>query len=873
MAESRWSRFSRWIQQLTLRSLWQNKLRTTLTILGVMLGVGILLAINLANDMALANFKNSIDRVSGKSNLTIRPTQRDVLDERLLNSLRWIFRLHGESASRLLPGIEQTALWAGADSPQADPSAREVIQVIGMDMLGPVRENQGGMTLIAQTASPMDIFQPYHAYVGERMAKAHHLKPGDTFPLFINDKAATFTVAGILSNSELGSAYGGSLVVMDLSTAQDAFGMAGSLSKIDLIVPDELVLPIQTKLQHDLPSGLTIQRPTERSAQVEKMVKSYQYNLTTLSFISLLVGMFLIYNTMSITIIRRRPDIGTLRAIGFSKSHIFSLFLVEALLIGAVGTTLGIGFGVFLSQFAAKAVASTVANLYTGQVLDMFSINPWLLVEAFGFGILMTLIGALAPVLEATSVTPAEASRRASYESRIVQASSTLALLGIGCAVGAMMTSLLPSIFGLPVFGFIAALFAILAAALWMPLLLKFSLTALLPILKRLFKTEGRLAGLILRGALGRTAVAVASLMIGIAMMVSLAVMISSFRQTVITWVQQTLKADLWIEPASKFGSKQTGRMSPQSVAFIRTLPGVAAVDAFFEFPITYHGNPTRLGTGDFPVLAQHGNLLFMNGDTAPEVLKRVIQHPSVIVTEAFSTRNHVKQGDTITLDTPDGPKPFAVEAVYYDYSSDLGYIVMPRQWYRQFYHDERISNIAVYLQPGTNADAMATTIRQKLHGQSLLHIRSNRELRTEVLRIFDKTFAITYALHVIAIAVALLAVMNSLFALVLEARREFGILKYLGAEDRQIGKIVLVKAGLLGLFGNISGLFVGFVLSFLLIYVINKQSFGWTIRFEIPWAFLAQSFLLVMGTSILSGLIPARLASQTPAPQVVKTE
>jgi putative ABC transport system permease protein len=603
------------------------------------------------------------------------------------------------------------------------------------------------------------------------------------------------------------------------------------------------------------------------------MVKSYQYNLTTLSFISLLVGMFLIYNTMSITIIRRRPDIGTLRAIGFSKSHIFSLFLAEALAIGLIGTTLGIGFGVFLSQFAAKAVATTVANLYTGQVLDMFSINPWLLVQAFAFGILMTLVGALAPVLEATSVTPAEASRRASYESHIVQASGTLSILGIFCAVGAAITSVLPPISGLPVFGFIAALLAILAAALWMPLLLKVSLTALLPTLKRLFKTEGRLAGLILRGALGRTAVAITSLMIGIAMMVSLAVMISSFRQTVVTWVQQTLKADLWIEPASKFGSKQTGRMSQQSVAIIRHLPGVAAVDAFFEFPITYQDNPTRLGTGDFPVLAKYGHLLLMNGDTAVDVLKRITRHPAVLVTEAFSTRNHVKKGDTITLDTPDGPKPFMVEAVYYDYSSDLGYIVMPRQWYRQFYHDERISNIAVYLQPGTDANAMANTIRQKLQGQSLLHIRSNKELRAEVLRIFDKTFAITYALHVIAIAVALLAVMNSLFALVLEAHREFGILKYLGAEDRQIGNIVLVKAGLLGLFGNISGLAVGFVLSLLLIYVINKQSFGWTIRFEVPWTFLVQSFLLVMGTSILSGLVPARLAAQTPAPQVIKTE
>jgi len=486
---------------------------------------------------------------------------------------------------------------------------------------------------------------------------------------------------------------------------------------------------------------------------------------------------------------------------------------------------------------------------------------------------MMTVLGALTPVLEATTVQPAEATRRASYESKIIQASGKLSLLGIVLAGLAGWAAFQPPVSGLPVFGFLSALLTILAMALWMPLLLKVIINALLPVLKILFQTEGRMAGLILRGALGRTAVAIASLMIGIAMMVSLAVMISSFRQTVVTWVQQTLKADLWIEPISRFGSKQSGRIQPNTVAMIRQLPGVVGVDSFYEFPITYHGNPTHLGIGDFDVLATHGNLLFMDNEPAAEVLRKTYVRPSVVITEAFATKNHVQKGDAVTLETANGNQSFRVAAVYYDYSSDLGYIVMPRYWYQKFYRDNRISNLAVYLKPGISSEAVRQAIERKLAGQSRLNIRSNRELREEVLRIFDRTFAITYALHVIAIAVALLAVMNSLLALVLEARREFGILKYLGAEDRQIGKIVLVQAGLLGLFGNISGLGVGFVLSFLLINVINKQSFGWTIRFETPWAFLIQSFLLVMGTSLISGLLPARMAAKTPAPEVIKSE
>lgn len=872
------NKFLKWIPRLILRSLAQNKLRSLLTVLGIALGVGILLAINLANDMALSNFKDSINRVSGKSNLTIYPTQSDVLDEHLLTQLGWIWLIPGEEPGHFSPGIEQTALWADSNPQKTahlDSQQQEVVRMLGLDMLSAVQhnENDESMKLIAQSANPFDILKPYHAYIGENLAKKHHLKPGDHFQLYLNDGVSKFTVAGILSRGELGDAYGGQIAVMDLSTAQPAFGMQGRLSKIDLFVPEKAVDAVQAKLKAQIPLGIAVERPTQRGEQVEKMVRSYQHNLATLSFIALLVGVFLIYNTMSITIIRRRPEIGTLRAIGFSKRQIFALFLTEALMIGLLGTLLGLGFGVFLSQFAIKAVATTVAALYTGQVLDSFSVNPWLILEAFGFGILMTVIGALTPVLEATAVSPAEASRRAAYESRIFQASGKLSLVGVILAIGAGVTAFQPPVGGLPIFGFVSALCTILAAALWMPLLLKISLNALLQPLKQFLGIEARLAALILRGALGRTAVSVASLMIGIAMMVSLAVMISSFRQTVVTWVEQTLKADLWIEPVSKFDNKQTGLIKPTAVAAIRNLSGVAAVDDFYEFPVQFRGNPTHLGVGSFQVLAKYGNLLFLNNDTASEVVKRVMAHPSIVITEAFATRHHVNKGEWIELATPAGLKRFKIEAVYYDYSSDLGYMIMPRQWYRQFYHDERISNLAVYLKPGVKAESLRQAIFNRLSGQSRLDIRSNQELRENVLRIFDRTFAITYALHVIAIAVALLAVMNALFALVLEARREFGILKYLGAEDRQIGKIVLVKAGLLGIFGNISGLLIGFALSFLLIFVINKQSFGWTIRFEVPWFFLLQSFLLVMLTSIVSGLIPARLAAKTPAPQVIKTE
>ncbi len=871
-----------WFLRLSGRSLWQNKVRTGLTIVGIMLGVGILLAINLANDMALNNFKDTLDRIAGTNNLTIRPTQTDTLDETMLYRLRWLWQAHG----RIHPGIEQTALYfdpkASTQNPKttsistnSDP--RAVIQMIGMDMIGAVQADTGDMKLQSGAGNGLSILEPNHVFIGSTLAKTHHLKPGDTFQVLINDQVQPLIVSGVLSAGGLGSAYGGNLASMDLSTAQTLFHLEGRLSKIDLEVPEADLLAIQDKLNRELPSGISAQRPSQRGAQVEKMLQAYRYNLTTLSFIALLVGMFLIYNTMSIAIIRRRPEIGTLRAIGVSQRAIFMLFLGEAAFIGVIGTVLGLGFGVFLAQFTIKAVALTVAALYTGEILDAFSINPAMLAAGFGFGLLMTLIGAIAPVLEAMGVSPAEASRRASYETRVEKYAGRLGWAGLAMAAISVIAAFQPAINGLPLFGFVSALALILAVALLMPLVLRWILNTLLPLLGMVFQTEGRLAGLILKGALGRTAVAVVSLMIGIAMMASLAIMISSFRKTVITWVDQTIRADLWVEPASRMDSKQTGRMNPVAIAAIRNTPGVAAVDTFYEFPIEFKGNPTRLGVGDFDTLGKYGHLLFMNNEATGPVLERTLHAPALIATEAFATRNHQKAGDVITLETPSGPQAFKIEALYYDYSSDLGYLIMPRKWYRQFYHNDAVSNLAVYLKPHTDTEVIRQQIFAETSkpgkGFSRLLIRSNGELRAEVLRVFDRTFSITYALHGIAIIVALLAVMNSLFAMVLEARREYGIVRYLGGSAWQIIRIVLIKAGLLGIFGGVSGLGVGFALSILLIEVINKQSFGWTIRFDVPLPFLLQTLLLVVGTALLAGLIPARFASKTPSPQVIRSE
>jgi putative ABC transport system permease protein len=437
----------------------------------------------------------------------------------------------------------------------------------------------------------------------------------------------------------------------------------------------------------------------------------------------------------------------------------------------------------------------------------------------------------------------------------------------------------------------------IFGVAFMMPIILNIAMATLKPVLREMFGSEGKLAALSLSGTLGRTSVTVASLMLGIAMMISLAVMIGSFRQTVIVWVNQTLKADLYIAPLVRASSNR-GRISQETVEKIKALPTVADVDAFVEIPIEYNGSPTNLGAGDLDVISRRGNLLFLDRRNPQAVFREMQQGNSCVVTESFALRHNVRVGDFIELPAPVGagtqaegtgtgggtataPAPaiapaklrLRVAGVYYDYASDLGYIIIPRTTFAQFFPDYYSTTLAVYGADGQALDAVRQSILQAIEGDVKLNVRSNRELRTEVLRIFDNTFAITYALHAIAILVAILGVMNALFALTYEMRREFAILTYVGASVSQLRKMVLIQAGILGFLGSVAGVSVGLVLSLLLINVINKQSFGWTVQLAIPVDFILQSSALIMLFALLSGILPAQIAVRSISPEAVRYE
>jgi putative ABC transport system permease protein len=524
---------------------------------------------------------------------------------------------------------------------------------------------------------------------------------------------------------------------------------------------------------------------------------------------------------------------------------------------------LGIGLGRLLADVALGLTSATVSTLYIASAAARPALTLELMLLAAAVGVPLSLAAAWVPAREASRVPPTAAIR--GYDriaSRTHLGASAFLVPALVLALAVALAQLGP-VGGRPLFGYAASFVTIVGASLAVPALV-FALTRLVgPSLRRFLGVEGVLAHANLASAIPRLSISIAALATSLSMMVAVAIMIGSFRETVVYWVGQTLQADLFIGPGVQptVGSEQT--LSRSVIDSVRAHPAVEAVDTFRNIDLVYEGNLVVLGAGTFEVVLSHGSLLFKEPADGRAALKAAIGSESVVVSEAFSNRYGADPGDHITLDTPVGPRPFRVVAVYYDYAVDRGVIVMDRQTFVRYFGELAPSGIAAYLRSGADPETVRAEILERLDEGHRVFVYTNSALRREVLRIFDSTFTITYALEIIAVGVAMLGVAATLLTLVIERRRELSLLRLIGASRRQVLRVVVVEAALIGGASQAIGLLVGFALSAILVYVINVQSFGWTIQFRVPVAFLAQVSVAVVVATALAGVYPARRAAQ----------
>ncbi len=831
--------------RLMMRPLFHEPVRLGLTILAVALGVAVVLAISLAGEAAAGSFHSSLETLAGDNDVEI------VASGGVPESV--VATLSTQPLSlRLSPRMEDFAVLA--DSKQSLP-------LIGLDLVAEgsrvLSKAAPGSTLSAASMPTENIFSqlsdPASVWVGASLGK----QPGESLPLIINDQLILCTVRGTYPDSNGND----SAILMDIAAAQRALHRFGRVDRILIKLPANLSPEsAQAQLRPLLPTGVELRPQGTATDENRKMLAAFRWNLRLLSYIALVVGAFLIYNTISVSVVRRRHEIGIVRALGASRSNVLLAFLGEAACLGFAGALLGLPLGRLMATGAVKLMSLTVESLYVSSRPGSIEISASSIALAFFIGVGVAVASALSPAREAMEVSPADAMARGRREFTARVHKSRDLLIAAVFASLAFAAAKAPAVSGKPLLGYLAALLLIVASAYAIPAFVSFLARLASHLLAALLGVEGLLASRSLAASLRRTSVLVGALSTAVAMMVSVGIMVGSFRQTVITWMDGQLPADLYIRPAGSPAPDRHPTLSPELAEKIARLPGVASVDRLRAYEISYAGLPVTLASVDLRVLHSYRTSDFLSGRSSEEVLGELRGANTVIVSEPFTYKHNVKAGDTLNLSLGDTRADFRVVDVYYDYASERGYILMDRDTLLRYLPDPAPSNLAVFVAPNASVDAVRKSIQDAAPGHHIL-IFSDRDLRAEAIRIFDRTFAITYALEAVAVIVAVMGIAGALLALVIDRRREFGLLRFLGASSSQIRKLLLVEAGLIGLLANLAGFVLGYFLSLILVFVINKQSFGWTIRFHWPVAILLGALTVVYLATLLAGLYPARIA------------
>ena len=878
-------------RQFVLRAMLREKLRTAVTVLGISLGVGVAIAIRLANTGALHSFRAATESVAGETSIQITGSAGR-FDEMLLADLGWL-REYGQ-VSPVISGF--AILDRSSEGPlETDRGAYSkrgpALQVLGVDVLRDrtirryrlIRTQENGTEPSARELLAL-LADPRSVVLTEQLARRQQISIGNRIALLIGDTRREFVVRGLLLDEGPARALQGNFALLDIAAAQLAFNRLGLLDRVDIkLKPGLDVNATENELQKRLPSGLSVVKPEAGYDQVEKMISAFQFNLSALGSIAILVGLFLIYNTVSISVISRRDEIGALRAVGADRKLVLSLFAGEAVLLTLVGTVIGLGLGVLMGRAAVQVTATTVQTFYVAAAATDSVVRNTLGSGEVGLAFLvalpLSLISAAVPALEASRVRPIEAIRGAQRLSRTFKPSKQHLVISLLLFVLGYVFSEQGPINGLPLFGYLAALSFMFGGAFLVPNVLwlacrvfgEWRLLAIRPIgpIGAIWSSTGvafALASANLRGAIQRVSISIAALAVALGMMVAISIMVGSFRDTVSYWVGETMVADIYARPVTRTSATDEGEISDEAIEAVRSDPQVAAVYPFTTQELSYQGEPIVVGSGDFETFLRYGRLLYKSPANAADKIREAIGQDAVAVNESFSLRFKKVVGDVVELPTVNGQREFRIIAIYYDYSSSRGWAVMDKNAYSRYFPYGRPNSMSIYLRSGADANDVSDRLSEIVNAKSKVVFATNGVLRREVMRIFDSTFAITYALEVIAIVVAALGVISTLITLILERRGEIAMLGFLGATRAQIRSMVVIEALIIGTVSQIVAIIIGYLLSLVLIYVINVQSFGWTIQFHVPIAFLAQSTPLILIVSAIAGLYPAGRATSVGA-------
>lgn len=840
--------------RVALRPLLREPGRALLTCAAVALGVASFLSIRLANRAAVASFEQFTRGVGRGADLVLLG-EAGPLPEAVVVRLRpvldraWIRPILEGSFSRGTPA--------------------ETYQLLGLDLVG-FGESAGpeGGAAQAPPGDPEALGRAFYAglqdpravLIPAALARAEGLTVGAPWAGLVDDRPVTLRVAGLLPDLP-GRALPRTLLVMDLPAAQALLQRPGELDRLELgLRPGSEAGDLEARVRALLRPGERLEAPEQRAESGRTMSAAFRFNLAVLSLIALAVGAYLLFQAFDAAVSRRRETWASLRALGLAPGDIQGLVLLEAALLGLLGSGLGVLVGWGLAQGAVRAVSRTLAALYGPAAADRASLAGPEALLALALGFLTCLVAAWLPARRAAQSPPVQQLARGAEFHPV--AWRGLARLGALALLAGLALAFLPSPPPGRAWHAYGGALLVLAGG-------SAASVALLPALGRLGSRAPWVLQLALRPLLrptGRHAWATAALAVAVGMATGMGVMVRSFEHTVMAWIDTTLKADLYVAPAGATGAASRHRMGPETLRALAADPAVAEVDPFQLRPILFRGQPTYLGAGDMGIHARRGTLVMAaGGDPATVMGDLAASHavPRALVSETFSRRFGVRPGDRLELPAPGGPQPVEVRAVYADYGNERGSLILDRKDFLRGWGEQRFASFAVFLRPGEDPEALARRWGIRHPG---LQVRPNRGLREQVATTFHQTFALTYALEFIGLTVALAGLAQAVLGLALQRRGELLTLRALGARVGELTRLLLAEGLLLGLAGLAGGIALGLLLAGILVRVLNPQVFGWTLQFAVDGPFLAALAASTLAGAALALWPAARLAARIPA-------
>lgn len=808
------------------------------------LGSGVYLAMRLANRAALSGFEQFTSGITRQADFTITGTTGS-LNETWLREMRDALM---ERPVHLLPVIEETVM------PFEEGKAVEIGSGVTWKLVGTDFVSLLNLRGEAPAGLKGDVKAAEGVFVSAKLHKA----VGNEIRVVMHERVVSLKVAGVVTEQPGVPTLPETMLLMDLPAAQKVMQREAKVDRVEVVVTRGQAFPELRDDTGEVLSKLANQRwqvsgAEDRRALAGTMTEAFRLNLTILSLLALFVGGYLIFQALDGVVIRRREEIGVLKSLGVTDAVIQRAFLIEALLLGVIGGGLGLLVGWLGAQAAVGGVSKTVNALYGASSVQSADLHFGEALLSMSIAIVTSLIAAWWPAREASRTPPVHMLGR---KAAVFSGGGWWRAEWLGWALMAV-AMVLAQIGAWRLSGGTRVPLAAYAAALCWLLGTGLAAAKLMGPMRQMGRMFDRVTlrlGLShLRRPTVRHRFAVAALASAVAMTAGMAIMVSSFDGTMRGWIERSMKADLYVSSAGAQSASSTHQISAATIEKLRAMPEVTEVATLRARGITLKGAPTMVLGVDGPFTQRQDAYAWVK---APGVVEWW-RDGGAIINESFAERFEVDAGDELEL--PGGHR-VRVNGIQADYGNERGAVTISEATFREWFEGEMAWRVALMLKPGADAEAVAKRIAEANPGLSVF---TNAHLRREALRIFRQTFSVTYALEVIGVFVAVAGLGLALASLLLERRADLSTLRSLGMTGRQIAATSAWEGAGVAMAGAVMGLISGGWLGWLLIYRVNKQCFGWTLGFAMPWGQFGVLLLAVVGVGALVSAMVGKWAAK----------